>query len=136
MAQQAARRIKRTGGTFLLRGLLWSIGATVAAVAVFAVIIGLTDVSDGVIRVVNQLIKVGAIFLGVRAVTPRGDEKGIRRGALLGLLYMGAGVLLYALLTRQPFSPMGYLIDVLMGVAAGGLSGMAIGGLKSRAYTI
>ena len=133
MAQQAARRIKRTGGAFLLRGLLWSIGATVAAVAVFAVIIGLTDVSDGVIRVVNQLIKVGAIFLGVRAVTPLGDEKGIRRGALLGLLYMGAGVLLYALLTRQPFSPMGYLIDVLMGVAAGGLSGMAIGGLKSRA---
>ena len=39
MAQQAARRIKRTGGAFLLRGLLWSIGATVAAVAVFAVII-------------------------------------------------------------------------------------------------
>ena len=51
MAQQAARKIKRTGGAFLLRGLLWSIGATVAAVAVFAVIIGLTDVSDGVIRV-------------------------------------------------------------------------------------
>ena len=72
--------------------------------------------------------------LGILLVT--GDEKGIRRGALLGLLYMGAGVLLYALLTRQPFSPMGYLIDVLMGVAAGGLSGMAIGGLKSRAYTI
>ena len=96
----------------------------------FALIIGLLDVSDGVIRIVNQCIKLGAIFLGVRAVVPRGAENGIRRGALLGLIYMGVGVLLYALLSGQKLTLLGYLIDVLMGVAAGGLSGMLMGSLK------
>ena len=134
MAQQAVRRIRRGRGksTALWKGLLWAIGVTVIAVVLFAVVIGLTDVGDGVIRVINQLIKVGAVFAGVRAIVPRGDEGGIRRGALLGLVYMGVGVLLYALLSQQKITVMGYLTDVLMGVAAGGLSGMLLGSLKAR----
>lgn len=134
MAQQAVRRAKRVSSKQMAlgRGLLLSIAATAAAVIVFAVIIGLTDVSDGVIQIVNQVIKVGAIFLGVYTAVPRGDESGIRRGALLGLIYMGIGVLVYALLTQQKFTWLAYLTDVLMGVAAGGLSGMLISSLKGK----
>ena len=110
MAQQAVRRIRRGRGksTALWKGLLWAVGVTVIAVVLFAVVIGLTDVGDGVIRVINQLIKVGAVFAGVRAIVPRGDEGGIRRGALLGLVYMGVGVLLYALLSQQKITVMGH----------------------------
>ena len=134
MAQQAVRRIRRGGGkpAAFWRGLVVSVLATAAAVIVFALIISFVDVSDGVIRVVNQLIKAAAVFLGVKAIVPRGDENGIRRGALLGLVYMGLGVLVYALLTQQKISWTGYLIDVLMGVAAGGLSGMLLGSLRAR----
>ena len=132
MAQQAVRRMKKTKGGAIWRGLLWAVGITVLAVAAFALIIAWADVSDGVIRIINQVIKVGAIFGGVRAITRPGDENAIRRGALLGLIYMGAGVLLYAVLTRQQVSAGGYLIDLLMGVAAGGLSGMVMSSLKSR----
>lgn len=129
---QTARRVRRGRGAAFWRGLALSVGVTVAAVLLFAVLIGLTDLSDQAIRVVNQLIKIGAIFLGVRAMVPRGDETGVRRGALLGLAYMGIGVLLYALLSGQKITLTGYLIDLLMGVAAGGLSGMVLGGLKAR----
>ncbi len=45
---------------------------------------------------------------------------------------MGLGVLVYALLTQQKISWQGYLIDVLMGVAAGGLSGMLLGSLHRK----
>ena len=106
--------------------------ATAAAVIVFAIIIGLTDVSDGVIRIVNQIIKIGAIFLGVRAIVPRGSEDGVRKGALLGLIYMGVGVLIYALLSGQKLTLMGYTIDLLMGLAAGGLSGMILGSMSRK----
>jgi ABC-type uncharacterized transport system permease subunit len=41
-------------------------------------------------------------------------------------------VLVYALLTQQKISWLGYLMDVLMGVAAGGLSGMLLGSLRSK----
>lgn len=77
-------------------------------------------------------MKVAAIFLGVRAIVPRGAENGVRRGALLGLLYMGVGVLAYALLSGQKLSVMGYVIDVLMGLAAGGLSGMLLSSLPEK----
>ncbi len=134
MAQQAIRRAKRSTGNknALWRGLLLSIAVTMAAVIAFAVVIGLMDVNDGMIRIINQLIKIGAIFMGVRAVVPKGDESGVRRGALLGLLYMGLGVFVYALLTHQQITLWSYLIDVLMGVAAGGLSGMLIGSLRMK----
>ena len=124
---QSVRRMRGGKGAAFGRGLALAVGATAAAVLLFAVIIGFTDPGDGVIRVINQLIKLGAIFLGVRSMVKRGDESGIRRGALLGFVYMGVGVLLYALLSGQQVSWMGYLIDVLMGVAAGGLSGMLLG---------
>lgn len=134
MAQQAVRRFKRTTGksTSLWRGVLVAVAVTVIAVILFALIIGLTDLTDGVIRIVNQIIKVGAIFLGVRAIVPRGAENGIRRGVLVGLIYMGVGVLLYALLSGQKLTVIGYLIDLLMGVAAGGLSGMLMGSLSTK----
>lgn len=134
MAQQAIRRFKRTTGknTSLWRGVLVAVAVTVIAVILFALIIGLTDLTDGVIRIVNQIIKVGAIFLGVRAIVPRGAENGIRRGVLVGLIYMGVGVLLYALLSGQKLTVIGYLIDLLMGVAAGGLSGMLMGSLSTK----
>ena len=131
---QAVRKFRRGGGkpTAFWRGLAVSVLATAAAVIVFALLISFVNVSDGVIRIVNQLIKAAAVFLGVRVIVPRGDENGIRRGALLGLVYMGVGVLLYALLTQQKISWTGYLIDVFMGVAAGGLSGMLLGSLRAK----
>lgn len=132
MAQQFLRRTGsgkgKTGS--LGRGLILAILATAALVTVFAVVLSLTDLSDGVIRIVNQIIKIAAIFLGVWAITEKGAENAIRRGALLGVIYMGAGVLIYALLTRQKLTLSGYLIDLLMGMAAGGLSGMILSSIK------
>ena len=134
MSQQAVRRMRRTTwkNHTWWKGVLVSVAVTAAAVAMFALIIGLTEVPDGVIRIVNQLIKVGAIFAGVRFAVPRGEENGIRRDSLIGLAYMGIGVLLYALLTHQQMTAMGYAVDLLMGIAAGGLSGMILGSLNKR----
>lgn len=129
MAQQAIRKMKRkqekSGG--ILRGVLTAVGVTLAAVVVFAVVIGLTELSDPVIRILNQVIKVGAIFLGVRAGVEKGSDQAILHGVLIGLLYMGLGVVLYALIAGQQLTLLSYLLDVLMGVAAGGLSGMLVG---------
>lgn len=128
MAQQALHRARKSTEktSALWRGLLVSVLATAVLVIVFALVIGLTDLNDGVIRIVNQIIKIGSIFLGVRVIVSKGAENGIRRGALLGVIYMGAGVLVYGLLSGQKLSVSGYVIDVLMGLAAGGLSGMIL----------
>lgn len=134
MAQQAIRKMKRKQktGNWLLKGLLVSVAVTVAAVMIFAVIIGLTDLPDSVIRIVNQVIKVGAVFAGVYAAVPKGSDNAICKGVVIGLVYMGAGVLLYALLSGQQLTVFSWLLDILMGIAAGGLSGMIVGSMQGK----
>ncbi len=131
-AVKRARRASTSKNTWLLRGLLVAVGLTVIAVIVFALIIGFTGMGDGPIHIVNQLIKLLAIFMGVRAAVPRGSEGGALRGALVGLLYMGLGVALYALLSGQQMTLLNYLMDVCMGIAAGGLSGMLLSSLSPK----
>ena len=134
MAQQAIRKMKRKqkAGNWLLKGLLVSVAVTVAAVVIFAVIIGLTNLPDSVIRIVNQVIKVGAVFAGVYAAVPKGSDNAIRKGVVIGLVYMGVGVLLYALLSSQQLTVFSWLLDILMGIAAGGLSGMIVGSMQGK----
>lgn len=134
MAQQAIRKMKRKQGRAnpLLKGLAAAVGFTLIAVVVFALIIGFTHLSDGVIRIVNQLIKVAAIFVGVWAAVPRGSERAIGTGILIGLVYMGLGAALYALFAGSQLTVLTYGLDVLMGIAAGGLSGMIVGSLQGK----
>lgn len=107
-----------------LKGLLLSVAVTAVLVVLLALIVGVTDAGDGFIRTANQVIKLLSIVLGVFAAVRRGERQGALRGALLGLVYMGAGVLIYALFTGQQLSQSAYLMDILMGVSIGGLAGL------------
>lgn len=131
------RRAHRRAGAYppnkwarLLRGLLCAIGVTLLGVLLFALLMQWLRPSDTVVRVVNQALKLAAIVLGVWVFVGKGGEKGLVRGALLGLLYMGLGVCLYALLSGQQLPLTAYLADLAMGVAGGGIAGMLIGGRK------
>lgn len=108
----------------ILRGVLLSILTTVVLVILFALLISLFDFSDSLIHTVNQLIKIVSVGIGVCASVFPGSDKGLVRGALVGLIYMAAGVAVYALLTHQSLTASAYLADILMGVAAGGLIGL------------
>lgn len=122
-------RSVRSPWQLILRGVIVSIICTVLLVVIFALLISLFDFSDGLIHLVNQIIKVVSIGVGVFFTVYPGSERGLIRGALVGLIYMAAGVAVYALLTGQKIGLGGYLADILMGVAAGGLIGL----LRARA---
>ena len=136
MTQYTARRRKKSAGkgrTALARGILTAVAVTAAAVCLFAVVIALTDMEDRFVRIVNQLIKAGAVAAGACAEVSRGESAGPRRGIGVGLAYMGLGVLLYALLSGQRFEPLAYALDLGMGAAAGGLTGMLRAGMQPKA---
>lgn len=122
MHTQAIRRGASPVGA-VARGVLLAALFT-AAVIVFALVLSFARLSDGVIRAVNQVIKLVAIYLGVRAAVGTGTGRPLLRGMLVGLIYMAVGVMLYAVLTAQHLSAYAYAADILMGVAAGGLIAM------------
>lgn len=125
--RRRSRRRQASPWTRLLRGLLMSVGVTLAAVLLFALLMQWLRPDDTVIRVVNQLIKLASIFAGVWMMLRRGGERGLLWGALLGLFYMAIGVGLYALLSGQQLPFTAYLSDIAMGIAGGGISGALLG---------
>ena len=116
----------------LLRGLLTAIGVTLLCVLLFALLMQWLKPSDNVIRIINQIIKLGSIFAGVYVTVGRNGENGLLLGAGVGLAYMLLGVILYALLSGQQLPWTAYLSDIAMGVAGGGIAGAIVAGMRKR----
>ena len=110
----------------VLKGLLAAVGVTVAGVAVFALLMQWLRPAEGVVRMINQVLKLVSIGVGVYVAVGRGCEGGLLKGALVGLLYMAIGVGMYALLSGQSASVSALLADLGMGVAGGGIVGMLL----------
>lgn len=131
-ARRRAGRRRQTAWGRLLRGLLIAIGVTLGGILLFALMMQWLRPSDTVIRVINQGIKLAAIFAGVYAAVGRGGESGMLLGAAVGLVYMLLGVALYALLSGQELPFTSYLSDVAMGVAGGGIAGAIVSGMRRK----
>ena len=116
----------------LLRGLGVSILTTLVGVALFSLLMQWVKPSDGAIRVFNQVLKLLSIALGVWSAVGRGGEKGLMRGAAVGLGYMGLGVALYAMLSGQQAAFSSYLADLAMGIAGGGIVGMILSNISAK----
>ena len=130
MTMTKKNRGKRRGKDLrLLKGLLTAVGVTVAGVAIFALLMQWLRPTEGVVRVINQVMKLVSIGAGVWVAVGRGCEGGLLRGALVGLLYMAVGVGIYALLSGQGAPLSAYLADLAMGVAGGGIVGMILSNL-------
>lgn len=125
---RAAHRRRAASPAWLriLKGLLVAIGVTVAGVAIFALLMQWLRPTEGLVRIINQVLKLVSIGAGVYVCVGRGCEGGLLKGALVGLLYMAIGVGLYALLSGQGASTGAYLADLGMGVAGGGIVGMLL----------
>ena len=116
----------------IVRGLLAALAVTVLGVVVFALLIKWLNLSDTVISVLNQGLKLGAIFIGARACIGRGGSGGMLKGAVVGLGYMMMGIMGYAFLSGLSLVPAAYLADLGMGVAAGGLCGTIMSNLQAK----
>ncbi len=141
MAREMASSVRRSAAKgqsslgvvlAIARGLLAAVAVTVLGVVVFALAIKWLNISDTIISVMNQALKLISIFIGVRACVGRGGTGGVTKGALVGLLYMVLGVLAYVFLSGLSLTPSAYLADLGMGIAAGGLCGIIMANLKPK----
>lgn len=130
--RRRSARNRRSVWNRLLRGLLTAIGVTLLCVLLFALLMQWLKPSDNVIRIINQIIKLGSIFAGVYVTVGRNGENGLLLGAGVGLAYMLLGVILYALLSGQQLPWTAYLSDIAMGVAGGGIAGAIVAGMRKR----
>ena len=135
-ARRGAKRRGKKGDNAvmaIIKGVLIGASITVIAVAVFALVLSWWDASDRAVTAINQVIKFVAILAAVTTATDGGQSGGMMRGAATGLAYMALGVACYCLLMGQGVRFTAYLADLGMGIAAGGLFAMILGGRKTEA---
>ena len=130
--RRSARRARGGGAlSAVLRGVLVAAAVTVLGVVLFALLLNWWDASDRAITAINQVVKFVAILAGVTSALRAGEKGSAMRGACVGVLYMALGIACYCLLMGQSPKLTGYLADLGMGIAAGGLFGMILTARKS-----
>lgn len=131
--RRSVRRGKGKGALgAVLRGVLVGASITVIGVTIFALILNWWDASDRAITAINQVVKFVSILAGVVSATGGDAQGSVLRGICVGLLYMALGIVCYCLLMGQQPQLSGYLADLGMGIASGGLFAMI---LSSRGKT-
>ena len=101
-------------------------------VAVFALLMQWVKPTEETVRIFNQLLKVVSVAIGTYIAVGRGQEGGLLRGSLIGLLYMALGVAAYALLSGQGAPWTAYLADLAMGTATGGIIGAIVSNISGK----
>lgn len=106
----------------VLRGVISAMLITLIGVLLFAFILNFTNLSDGVIRPINQIIKLLAIFFGCFFSVK--DDGGFFKGGLIGLLSTLFTFLLFGLISGGLSFGIGLLIDLVFGFLMGAISGV------------
>lgn len=116
----------------LLLGLLTAILITLAGMLLLAAALIYLKMDDGLLTVLNQLVKALAIVGGVCAAVRRGGNRGLATGVEIALVYAAAGYAVYLLLGGGSFSVGNMLGEMLLGSAVGALTGAVRANLHPR----
>ena len=106
------------------KGLLGALALTVAMVVVFVFVMWACRLSDGVITVVNQLIKLVCILFGAWIATRNHSDKGWLRGGMVGTSYVVVTLLAAAIVNKGIRLGLPLWLDLIIGILCGGLGGI------------
>ena len=108
----------------IISGVLVSVATTLVLILVFALLIRVLSIPDGVIFPINQVIKVISLFLGCLIINKRTHKNGIINGLLLGLLYFVLSFVLFAILQGSISWVISNFFDLVLTSVMGGLVGL------------
>lgn len=114
---------KAKGGLFLtIKGVGVSLITALVGILVFAFVAKVANLNSGVIKAVNQFIKILAVFMGCLTATKGG--KGLIKGVFVGVLFTLLIYLIFTFIGGQKLFSYNFFIDLIFGVIIGGISGV------------
>lgn len=122
------RRLSILGA--LAKGVLTAILITLVGMLAMAAAVVFIGMSDGLIRILNQVLKILAAALGVYIAVGRGGERGLLTGAGIGAIYATLGYCMYILLGNYEFGITEFGGELTICVAAGALAGAVSANMK------
>lgn len=125
-------RTRKSAALALLKGLLIAVALTLACMLLMAAALVALQMSDRLLTVLNQIVKLLAIALGTCVAVPRGGSRGLLTGVEIALVYMALGYAMYVLLGGGSFAVGNMLGEMLLGSAVGAVTGAVRANLSPR----
>lgn len=116
----------------MLKGGLIAIVVSLVCILIFAFIVKIFGLSDGVLKVVNQVIKVVSILIGTFAGLAKETEKGLLKGLLIGLFYTFFAFVVFSALNGKFDFDKSLLTDILFGGITGAICGVIAVNTKKK----
>lgn len=116
----------------ILKGFFLAVLIALAGMLLLAAAVVLLGVPDGLLRALNQALKLIAVVLGVRFAVGMGGNRGFLTGLTVALLFMAVGYGCYAGLGGHVFSALAMLGEMLLGGAVGAISGAIFANMRPR----
>lgn len=116
----------------ILKGLLIAIAFTLVGMLLIALLTVFARIPDNLLTALNQILKLCAILLGTCIAVGRGGSRGFITGAVVALLYMILGYVLYVMLGGGAHSASLMLGEILMGATVGALCGAVLANMRPK----
>lgn len=114
----------------LARGLVAAILITLAGMLLMAAAVIFLGMSDGLIRALNQALKIVAVALGTFLSVRPGGQRGLVTGAGVGAAYSVIGYCLYVLLGGYSFGIVPLMGEMMICMASGSVTGAVCANLR------
>ena len=122
--------VLKKGMKEVVKATLVTLIFSLLGVLILALLIRTNLMSDGAVKLINQFVKVLAIFVGCYA-SLRG-EKGLIKGIVAGIFGVLITFLVFALISGSMTLGFSFVWDIIFGVLVGGLSGIVAVNLKKE----
>ena len=128
---QAATAVVEQKAVFpIIKGAFFAVFASLVLVLIFAFIIKLTNLSDSLVKPINQAIKVLSILAGVFYAARRNKGQRLLKGIFVGAIYVVLSFIVFSILDGSFNLSVTILNDLLFGAIAGGVSGIIVSLIK------
>ena len=103
----------------ILKGCLVALSVALVGILLFALFLRFFNVSDVVIKIVNQIIKFLSVFFGVFVCLKKDYSKKLLKGAIVGGLYTLTSYLVFSILVSTFSFGLSTLFDLLFATVSG-----------------
>lgn len=114
----------------ILKGSLIALCVSLAGILIFAFLLKFTNISDSVIKPVNQVIKGLSVLLGVFIGLKKEKDMGLVSGLLIGIVYTMVAFLTFSILDGNFAFDRTLLNDVIFGGIMGAICGIICVNIK------
>lgn len=115
---------------YVIKGSLMALSISLIAICIFAFLLRFFDISEQVIKPINQIIKIASVLLGTFVGLKSCKEMGLITGFFVGLLYTLLAFVIFSILNGEFSFDSTLLNDMIFGGIAGGIAGIVAVNLK------